>query len=968
MKILVAAASPWSGLADTAMLLAEAGLKPAQPAAVGADVFQSPADWHTQLLQTLDLDPEGLNASGPLPVGKLWEDMAVGLLRANLGTADWFLADTRATWALDFWASIDPQVRFLLLYLPAEAALYNARQHALADNVDAAETWDPTPCAQAWLRHNRQLLRLTQSQPARTLLVNTQQAVLHPQRLVNTLASALGVQTATPGDLAPWDGPIYLSAPIEALVAPALAAELRALNRQLREAQTPLLSGGTQLVLAPDAQASALKAPGLLGWLGKSKQAEQALASAHTELAHTQADLGHAYDVVNALAVKKERLHRSLFQAEQVYASTQVELQQARDSAKRSAAALAQAQSELTLADAQLRQLRIELETQQAERQTQTGALTQQISKLKAQLEAATQQATSHQQAKASEVAELTRENELLLQQLHQVQEELENFFHEREALKPQLTAAEQAKAQAEKAKAETERKVADLAKQLQEAKAAKEQADKALTAAEQGKVQADKAKAEAEKKAADLASQMQEAKAAKEQADKARAAAEQGKTQAEKAKAEAEKKAADLADQVQEAKVAKEQAEKARSLAEQNCAESSQLLNNSQAAQVRDSKALQEALQENDLLLKQLHQVQEELEGYFLKHQEAQQAHAGINERLNRLLQRLPTWADAAMLSADVVVQEPDHRCLRIRAQHVWVGQEVPIAQLQFLFGVRDAVPYLEFRPGPQGVPDKLLPWPEPLADDIGPRLLLAPGAPGEMGRTQASVVAQLSATQWRLVRGLLVLVGSHVGRLGQAAQADRAVWAQATRQLTQQLEALSPSLHHEGVEVLAVTQPMPGLETVRLAVKQLSTKALRMPLLVFELGLQHKTVKGQPVPQALYLEFRQWKAARPPFVGWKPNGQDAQGPFMRLNYPLKGKNRPSPPELAHLTEEDQVMLASLQGVLSWVLVAEKLAKYTLQVPAALWATALQQLPNSRPNPCGSESDGPVVNVAREV
>lgn len=868
MKILVATASPWSGLADTAMLLAQAGLKPALPAPVGADVFQSAADWHTQLLQTLDLHPEGLNATGPLPVGKLWEDMAVGLLRANLGPADWFMADTRATWALDFWASIDPQARFLLLYLPAEAALYTARQQALATQpkgTQAAEAWDATAAALAWLRHNRQLLRAAQTHAARTLLVNAQQAQLHPQRLLTTVADALGVQVPASAPDG-WDAPIYLSAPIEALVPPALAAELRALSRQLREAQTPLLSGGTQLVLAPEAQASVAKAPSRLGWLGKNKQAEQALASTSAELAHTQADLGHAQDLITALAAKTERLHHSLAHAEQAHSHTLAVLQQAQEQAQESAdqqtAALAQAQGELTLANAQLHLLRTELQTQRTERQTQTGVLTQQISTLKAQLEAAAQQATSVPQAKSSEMAELSQEGDLLLQQLHQVQEELEKIYHECEALKPQLAAAEQAKAQAEKAKAEAESKAAELSKQAQEAKVAKELADKAKTAAEQKN-----------------------------------------------------------ADWAQRAIVAP-------------------------TSHQGDTKALQEALQENELLLKQLHQVQEELETYFLKHQEMQQAQSGATERLNRLLQRLPTWADAEHLSAQLVLNEPEHRCLRVQAKQVWIGQDAPLGSLEFLFGERNSVPYLEFRPGNEGVPKQLLPWPAELSDEKGPRLLLAPTAPAPIGPMQAEIVAQLTASQWRMVRSLLVLVGSHIGRLGQAAQADRVLWADAARQLTQKLEEISPGLHHEGVEVLAVAQPTPGLETIRLAIKQINTRNKRIPLLVFELGLQHKTVKGKRSPQAMYLEFRQWKATVPPFAGWKPNGQDAQGPFMRLNYPLKGKQRPQPAGLAELTLDDQALLASLQVLLPSALSGVQFARYTMQAPIDVWTAALYQLP----------------------
>jgi len=599
MKILVAAASPWSGLADTATLLAEAGLKPAQPAPVGAAVFQSAADWHTQLLQTLDLDPEGLNASGPLPVGKLWEDLAVGLLRANLGPTDWFLADTRATWTLDFWASTDPQARFLLLYLPAEAALYAARQQALATQpkgTQAAEAWDATAAAQAWLRHNRQLLRAAQTYATRTLLVNAQQAQLHPQRLLTTVADALGVQTATPVDLDPWDGPIYLSAPIEALVAPALAAELRALNRQLREAQTPLLSGGTQLVLAPDAQTSALKAPGLLGWLGKSKQAEQALASAHAELAHTQADLGHAQDLITALASKKERLRHSLAHAEEAHTNTLTVLQQAKDEAHEKSGQLAHSQTSLVLAQAQLQQLHTEIDRQKAESQRQAETSAQQISTLKAQLESTAKQATlaSEQaarqlQGQATQAADLKQESELLLLQLQQAQEELETLFQEREKLKQQLAAAEQGRVQAAHGKTQVEQKAAELETQVQKERLAHSQAIK---------------------NANDQAEQTKQAlAAARAQSDKALVSQQQATDKAQSETAAAKK-----------------------------------------ALQQLTAKA-DDAAQENELLLLQLMQAQEELVEYYEQKNEFEKLYEAFKARWERLEKRLPNYVDFGVI-----------------------------------------------------------------------------------------------------------------------------------------------------------------------------------------------------------------------------------------------------------------------------------------------------------------------------
>jgi hypothetical protein len=86
-----------------------------------------------------------------------------------------------------------------------------------------------------------------------------------------------------------------------------------------------------------------------------------------------------------------------------------------------------------------------------------------------------------------------------------------------------------------------------------------------------------------------------------------------------------------------------------------------------------------------------------------------------------------------------------------------------------------------------------------------------------------------------------------------------------------------------------------------------------------------------------------------------------------MRLNYPLKGKHRPQPAELAHLTQEDQALLASLQAVLPLLLLPEKLARFTLQVSPSSWSSALQQLPFA-PKPDTLTTDVAMVPMSDEA
>lgn len=70
------------------------------------------------------------------------------------------------------------------------------------------------------------------------------------------------------------------------------------------------------------------------------------------------------------------------------------------------------------------------------------------------------------------------------------------------------------------------------------------------------------------------------------------------------------------------------------------------------EANRLRDEqKVLKEAHQENELLLVQLHQVQEELEHYFFEHKSAVQQNHELSRRWERMLERTPNFCDYASL-----------------------------------------------------------------------------------------------------------------------------------------------------------------------------------------------------------------------------------------------------------------------------------------------------------------------------
>jgi hypothetical protein len=847
MKILIASAAPFSGLTGCQDALIQAGLMTAVP-------FESPAgkitpnQWHQKLLASNGVEGELTSPNGKLAIGKMWEDLAVGMLQANMNQGEWGFADECAVWTLDFWANIEPQTRFALGYVSLGQAVALYRQ----SHADATEE-NIHDLAKSWLDWNTELLVFAQKQGKRAILFDLHEGATYPPRLVNTCIKKLGLQKLDWQKLEDKPAPTW-PAPedLANLRLPNLGA-VRSLQKKLDAAGTALLNPNTQVMTTPSSDKSS-GSWSVFGIFGKSKQLTLELNQTRFDLQKAHADLTHARE---------------------------------------------------QLAD---------IETKQKELQIEHQRLTRLAS-----------EELAEEKTKATVILnEQKQESDLLLSQLHQVQEELEKIFLDREELKKQLQAFEKAKADAQIKLTDLDKKVKDVEKKNKDLEAAKIESDKKLADA-QSKVSAtekkvaelDKAKADSDKKAADAQTKASAAEKKAAELDKAKAESDKKATDAQTLASAAEKKAADLAEQLQSAS----------------------------ANLPQQTKALQEAQQENDLLLKQLHQVQEELESYFLKNKETDHKRSQLQERLDRLLTRLTTWADAEQIVATEIVNEKNHRCLRLDFQNLWVGQDASVPKLSLLLGSRDGVPYMEFRPvdkdGKAGVARSLLPWPEEFKDEQGDRLLIAPGAPGAFGKAQNQVISGLSSSQWRLVKGLLVLIGSQVNRLNLRDKADRLHWVNITRDLTQQLDTISSGVHFQSAEVIAVSQPENGTELIRVAIRDLNSPNTRVPLCVFELGIKFKTLKSGPLPQIFFMDFRSWKGAVLPFVSFKPNSQDEQGEFLRISVALTGRNK-NKLDTNGLDTQDRQVVGQIGSVLCKMATDQMLKRFVTTLGQELWMQEL--------------------------
>lgn len=115
--------------------------------------------------------------------GRLWEQVAGDLLLANLQQAQWGWAGSHTIAALDFWADFEPGIHFLLLTCdPQDYLAYRL----LGEEGDSIE--DETAYLKQWQIEHEKMLAFYLANPERCLLVNVTQAAANPTALADRLA------------------------------------------------------------------------------------------------------------------------------------------------------------------------------------------------------------------------------------------------------------------------------------------------------------------------------------------------------------------------------------------------------------------------------------------------------------------------------------------------------------------------------------------------------------------------------------------------------------------------------------------------------------------------------------------------------------------------------------------------------------------------------------------------------------
>lgn len=373
------------------------------------------AEWHDSL------------TGGDAPSGTLLKSPREAFAETGADDGDaqaWGGIDERACLTLDTLAQDFPQASFLVFVERPATGLAAALTNGACS--------DPDLWLINWRKAAQRILRHAQRHPARSLLVEAEEARRQPQQLARVWRDRFGAEVA------PQESAIVAPAvgvdPLGSALAEALAAadrDAQELYSELRASCEPLSDDDADLdsdssAARIDAAAAVLRLHELQAAPHAAQQAQQEADALRRDVESQAAQAAELRDQIEALVVVRDA------QASQIadQARRIGDIEQAR----------AAIESQLAEREAELNELREALDRSTGER----DAALEESAARSAELDSRRQQAAAREQ-----------ENELLLLQLHQVQEELETVFLARRAAEERL-AEGTASAEQESARAAT--------------------------------------------------------------------------------------------------------------------------------------------------------------------------------------------------------------------------------------------------------------------------------------------------------------------------------------------------------------------------------------------------------------------------------------------------------------------------------------------------------------------------------
>jgi len=520
-------------------------------------------------------------------------------------------------------------------------------------------------------------------------------------------------------------------------------------------------------------------------------------------------------------------------------------------------------------------------------------------------------------------IAELQEENELKLIQLVQIQEQLETTFLKEQELQAQLeTLVQSHKDEQVKCRADIKQKTVEYDTQFDKITKEKDQTSAKLINAEK----------EIESLKADLAKLKVSAEA------QIQAAADNKKSDVQISALN--KEVAELKNQIAQAQKEKDQAtqQKEAALAEKNTL-AAENIQQKKLAQDLSSK-LSDQEQQNELLLLQMHQLQEEVEELFLDKQKISQEHDLQLARWERLEKAIPTYIDHGSLELINVEEAVDFSITHWRI-HDYYQSGLTYDQLDFTiaFGVGEAGIVLGHELNEKHAPL----YPARVATN----------------QRQFELFRFFSNADWKKLSNILTIMESTIrqgwSELTKPSDFDPRFWQGALSDLIARFRKLPPVLRYDRV---ALKRELHNIDYEHLWLEVIGVQYgdVLIPKLDFRIGAS--LVRPDGFSRHPKFEFPLIDRKHKPFETWYPESNDEHGPKFELRYDLDKKAM----DMAALLKLSQIDRALVLGIITIApqLIKDLIAqRISIHRPWVSWAQFAQE---------ASELTSLILRAAREA
>ncbi|EPK7361502.1 hypothetical protein M2O40_004204 [Kluyvera ascorbata] len=187
MNSILIVGHPSSGYKEVEEILQQRGMTPALPSRRDALLPQDITTTLCKVHQASDIDNVTTEEEiKPLKVAPVWHGMALDLMLGNIEQTLWGWSDPQSIYSLDYWCQLDDNITFVLVYdAPHQALMKAATNHNNLSNTAVEHHLNN------WMAYNGALLAFFLRNRNRCLLVSTQQVKLNSEACLQQLQPLL---------------------------------------------------------------------------------------------------------------------------------------------------------------------------------------------------------------------------------------------------------------------------------------------------------------------------------------------------------------------------------------------------------------------------------------------------------------------------------------------------------------------------------------------------------------------------------------------------------------------------------------------------------------------------------------------------------------------------------------------------------------------------------------------------------